>query len=150
VHEEIEALVTLVVWRVSKEDTTSGARHKFVRRSGGGVGIVGAPKDVNILIGGGGAKEDEEWSVMADHLVGETIKKVADSVHRLHPIAGGKRFLEKDATHHVGGSANHVLGLAILRGGVGAWEPQLNNVRTTKWMGGVVKLTTFVALVEST
>jgi hypothetical protein len=37
----------------------------------------------------------------------------------LHLVADEKRSLEEKATQHIGGSANHVHGLAVLKGGVG-------------------------------
>lgn len=58
--------------------------------------------------------------------------------------------MEKKATNHVGGDVDHVFGPTVLRGGVGAREPQLNPVREEERAGGgVVELATIVAL-EST
>jgi hypothetical protein len=52
---------------------------------------------------------------MGYYLGGKTVEEVGGRVKVLHPIAGGKRSLKEEATQHVGGGANHTLGLAILR-----------------------------------
>jgi hypothetical protein len=58
-----------------------------------------------------------------------------------------KRSLEKEATQHVGGGANHALGLAILRGGVRLRHPQLHIAGDKEGARhGVIKLPSIVAL----
>jgi hypothetical protein len=47
-------------------------------------------------------------------------------VQGLCPVAGQERRLEEKAADHVGGGANHALCSAVLGGGVGARETQLN------------------------
>jgi hypothetical protein len=45
--------------RVPEEKTTSGSRRKFMGSSGGGVEIVGMPKDVEVHVGGGSVEENK-------------------------------------------------------------------------------------------
>jgi hypothetical protein len=118
VGEKIKATIPLMIRGVPKEKIPNGSRCKFVVSVGGGVGIASAPKDVKVLVGGGGAEEDEELSMMTDRLVGKTVDELDGSVQHLSPVAGGKRNLEEEATKHIRGGANHALGPTILRGGV--------------------------------
>ena len=53
VGEEIKAVVPLMVRRVTKEKTVSGARRELVWSSGGSVGIAGTAKDTKVGIAGG-------------------------------------------------------------------------------------------------
>lgn len=50
VSEEVMASVPLVVRRVTKEKTVSGARRELVLSSGGSVGIAGTAKDTKVDI----------------------------------------------------------------------------------------------------
>jgi hypothetical protein len=51
-----------------------------------------------------------------DQLGGKTVEDVGVHVQRLNPVAGKKRNLEKKATQHVNGGANHSLSSTILWG----------------------------------
>jgi hypothetical protein len=63
------------------------------------------------------------------------------------PVAGRERRLEEKATNHVGGGANHALGLVVLGRGVGERETQLNAIGEKERPGGVViELAAIVAL----
>jgi hypothetical protein len=55
-----------------------------------------------------------------DSLGGQTIEEIGGGIQRLHLVAGRKRRLEKEPTHHIDGSANHVICSTILRGSVRA------------------------------
>ena len=60
---------------------------------------------------------------------------------------GGERSLKEEATHHVGGGANHALDSAILRGGVRARHPKLHDVGEKECVRrGVTKLSSIIAL----
>lgn len=48
-----------------------------------------------------------------DRLGGKTIEEVDGYVQRLNPVAGEKRSLKKETTHHVGGVTNHALDSVI-------------------------------------
>jgi hypothetical protein len=110
------------------------------------VGIVGTPEDMKVLIRRDGDEEGEERSGMGDRL-GKTVKEVGGCVQCLSPVAGVKRILEKEATQHVGGGANHALGAAILRGVVRARHPQLHAVGEKEGaIRGVIKLLSIIAL----
>jgi hypothetical protein len=51
---------------------------------------------------------------------------VGGGVKGLCPVAGRERHLEEKAADHVGGGTNYTLGPAVLGGGIGARETQLN------------------------
>lgn len=58
-------------------------------------------------VGGHGAEEGEEKGEMIDCFVREAVQKIGGCIRCLHPIAGEKRRLEEEATHHISGGANH-------------------------------------------
>jgi hypothetical protein len=57
VEGEIEASVPLMLRGVAKEDTSTGAKGELMGSSGREIGIVGAPKDPKVGVGGSGAEE---------------------------------------------------------------------------------------------
>jgi hypothetical protein len=63
---------------------------------------------------------------VAHRLGGKTVEEVGGSVQSLCPVAGRERRLEEKTADYVGGGANHALCPAVLGGGVGARETQLN------------------------
>jgi hypothetical protein len=84
---------------------------------------------------------------MAHRLRWEVVEEVGSYVKGLCPVAGGERRLEEEVADHIGGSVNHALGPAILGGGVGARETQLNATGEEEWSRGVVvELTAIVTL----
>ena len=77
----------------------------------------------------------------------KAVKKVSGGVQALGPEASRKRGLKEKSTHGVVGGANHVLSLAVLRGGIRARHPQLDTVREKEGTGGgVIELLTVVTL----
>jgi hypothetical protein len=69
-----------VVTGVPKKKTVRGSGFKFLRSSGGVVGIADTPKDAKVLIGGDGAEEGEKQSGMGDRLGGKTVEEVGGCV----------------------------------------------------------------------
>jgi hypothetical protein len=57
IGRDIKTLVSLVVRRVSEEDTPSETRCKFVGSNRGKVGIASATKNTKVFIGGGSTKK---------------------------------------------------------------------------------------------
>jgi hypothetical protein len=91
------------------------------------IGIAGTPEDLKVLIRGSGAKEGEEWSGMGNRLRGKAVEEIGGCVQGLSLVASRKRSLKRGG--NIGGDTNHVIGSAILRGGVRARHPQLHTVR---------------------
>jgi hypothetical protein len=84
---------------------------------------------------------------VAHRLGGKTVEEVGGSVQSLCPVAGRERRLEEKTADYVGGGANHALCPAVLGGGVGARETQLNATGEEEWPRGVVvELAIVVAL----
>jgi hypothetical protein len=79
----------LVIRRVANEHAQRGARGKFVADGGNEVGITGAPKGLEVMIGGVSSIEREERSAHGQGLGGEVIDEVGSSSKRISPIAGG-------------------------------------------------------------
>jgi hypothetical protein len=79
----------LVIRRVANEHAQRGARGKFVADGGNEVGITGAPKGLEVMIGWVSSIEREERSAHGQGLGGEVIDEVGSSSKRISPIAGG-------------------------------------------------------------
>jgi hypothetical protein len=105
VGERIKTSVLLMIRGVTEEETTSGARCKFVGSSGRGVGIVGATKHSKVCIGRCGVEEGRKGSGMTVRLGGEAFEEMSDIIQRLHPIVVGERHLEKKPMNHVSSGA---------------------------------------------
>jgi hypothetical protein len=123
---EVQTLIPLVVRGVAKEETAGGARRKLMRGSSGSVTVAGTTEHAKVVGGGCGAVQGEVGSRVAHRLGGKTVEEVGGGVQGLCPVAGRERRLEEKAADHVGGGANHALCSAVLGGGVGARETQLN------------------------
>jgi hypothetical protein len=144
---EVQTLIPLVVRGVAKEEAAGGARRKLMRGSSGSVRVAGTAEHVNVVVGGGCAIQGEVGSREAHRLGGKTVEEVGGGVQALCPVAGRERRLEEKAADHVGGGANHALCPAVLGGGVGARETQLNATGEEEWPRGmVVELAAVVAL----
>jgi hypothetical protein len=115
-----------VVRGVAKEEAAGGARRKLIRGSSGSVRVAGKAEHAKLVIGGGCVIQGEVGSRVAHRLGGKTVEEVGGGVQGLYPVAGRERCLEEKTTDHVGGGANHALCPAVLGGGVGARETQLN------------------------
>jgi hypothetical protein len=70
---EIETPEAFVISEVSKDNTSSGPRCQFVSGFGREIGIAGATKNAQVLIGGGDSMKGEVWTGRADHLGGEMV-----------------------------------------------------------------------------
>jgi hypothetical protein len=144
---EVQTPIPLVVRGVAKEEAAGGARRKLMRGSSGSVRVAGTTEHAKVVIGGGCAIQGEVGSRVAHRLGGKMVEEVGGGVQGLCPVAGRERRLEEQAADHVGGGANHALCAAVLGGGVGAREMQLNATGEEEWPRGVVvELTTVVAL----
>lgn len=76
VGREIKTVVSLTVRRVSKEDTPSGTRCKFVGSNRKKVEIAGATKNTEVFVGQGSTKQGKMGVGGADGLCGEKIQQV--------------------------------------------------------------------------
>jgi hypothetical protein len=111
------------------------------------VRVAGTTEHAKVVIGGGCAVQCKVGSRVAHRLGGKTVDKVGGGVQGLCPVAGRERRLEEKAADHVGGGANHALCPAVLGGGVGARETQLNATGEEELPRGmVVKLAAVVTL----
>jgi hypothetical protein len=61
-------------------------------------------------------------------------------------VANWKGSLEQQGAHDIVGGTNHALSLTVLWGHVGRRHPKLDTVKKEEGEGGVVKLTSIVAL----
>jgi hypothetical protein len=123
---EVQTPISLVVRGVAKEEAAGGARRKLMRGSSGSVRVAGTAEHAKVVVGRGCAIQGEVGSRVAHRLGGKTVEEVGGGVQGLCPVAGRERRLEEKAADHVGGGANHALCPAVLGGGVGARETQLN------------------------
>jgi hypothetical protein len=74
---------------------------------------------------------------MTNRLGGEAVE-MGGSIQHFHPIARRKRYLEKKASNHVGGGANHTFGPVVLRGCRGTratTEPYEKGRKSMRWSG---------------
>jgi hypothetical protein len=75
----VEALIALVIGRVAKESTKSGARGEFVRGGGCEIGVTGAPKGAEVMVGRMTTMESEERGLHTQCLGRKTIDEVCGS-----------------------------------------------------------------------
>jgi hypothetical protein len=144
---EVQTPIPLVVRGVAKEEAAGGARINLMRGSSGSVRVAGIAEHAKVVIGGGCVIQGEVGSRVAHRLGGKMVEEVGGGVQGLCPVAGRERRLEEKAADHVGGGANHALCPAVLGGGVGARETQLNATGEEELPRGmVVKLAAVVAL----
>jgi hypothetical protein len=92
---EVKTPITLMVGRVTEEDTTRGARGKLMRSSGREIGVASAPKDTKMVVRGMDAEESEVRGGVGNRLGGETVEQVGGSGEGLSPVTSGKGSLEE-------------------------------------------------------
>jgi hypothetical protein len=92
---EVKTPITLMVGRVTEEDTTRGARGKLMRSSGSEIGVASAPEDTKMVVRGMDAEESEVRGGVGNRLGGETVEKVGGSGEGLSPVTSGKGSLEE-------------------------------------------------------
>lgn len=63
--------------------------------SGREVRVASTPKNLKVVVRGGGAKQGREGSGVRNHLGGEVDEEVGDSDQALSPVASGKGGLEQ-------------------------------------------------------
>jgi hypothetical protein len=144
---EVQTPIPLMVRGVAKEEAAGGARRKLMMGSSGSVRVAGIAEHAKVVVGGGCAVQGEVGSRLAHRLGGKTVEEVGGGVQDLCPVASRERRLEEKAADHVGGGAYHALCPAVLGGGVGARETQLNATGQEEWPRGVVvELAAVVAL----
>ena len=112
---EVKTPITLMVGRVTEEDTTRGARGKLMRSNGREIGVASAPKDTKMVVRGMDAEESEVRGGVGNRLGGETVEEIGGSAEGLSPVRNGKGSLEKERAHYIVRRANHPLSSAILR-----------------------------------
>jgi hypothetical protein len=120
---------------------------ELVESDGREVRVAGTLKDLKVRIGGSGSQEGKVEKRGGYCLVGEEVEEIGGGVKALNPVVGWKRSLQHQGTHDIIGGVNHALGLAILRGGVGARNPKLDTVGEEEGAGGgVIELSPVIAL----
>jgi hypothetical protein len=92
---EVKTPITLMVGRVTEEDTTRKARGKFMRISGSEIGVASAPEDMKMGVRGTDAEESEVRGGVGNCLGRETVEKVGGSGEGLSPVTSGKGSLEE-------------------------------------------------------
>jgi hypothetical protein len=92
---EIETPIAFVIGRVSEEDTSGGLGCQFMRCLGGEVGIAGAIKHLQVLIGGGDTVESDIGAGCVDHFAGKTIQQICGSVEPFYPVTSRERRLKE-------------------------------------------------------
>jgi hypothetical protein len=70
---EIETPIAFVIGRVSEEDTFGGPGCQFMRCLGGEVGIAGATRHSQVLIGGGDTVKSDIGAGCVDRFAGKTV-----------------------------------------------------------------------------
>jgi hypothetical protein len=75
-----------VIQRVAEENAQSGAWDKFVRSSGGEVGVAGASKDPKVMVGRKSAVEGKEGGVHVQGFGGEAVDEVGGCSKGISPI----------------------------------------------------------------
>jgi hypothetical protein len=120
---EIKTLIAFVIGRVSEEDTSGGPGCQFMRCLGGEVGIAGATKHSQVLIGGGDTVESDIGAGCMDHFAGKTVQQICDSVELFYPVPSRERSLKEQGANHVINGAESTLGFTVLRRSVGAGHP---------------------------
>jgi dihydrofolate reductase len=139
--------IAFVIGRVSEEDTSGGPGCQFMRCLDGEVGIAGATKHSQVLIGGGDTVESDIGAGCADHFIGKTVQQICGSVEPFYPVASQERSLKEQGANHVINGAESTLGFTVLRRSVGAGHPQNHPMSGEECSrGGVVELPTVVAL----
>jgi hypothetical protein len=146
VRGKVKTLIPLVLRGVTEEDTPGRAWSEFVVSDGRDVGVAGTPEDTKVYIGGSGTKDGKVGRGSRDCFGREKVEEIGGGVKALNPVVGWKRCLEQQGAHDIVGGANHALGLAILRGGVGARHPKLNTMGQEEGARGVIKLSSVIAL----
>jgi hypothetical protein len=91
---EVKTPLTLMVGRVTEEDTARVARGKLMS-SGSEIGVASAPEDTKMVVRGLDAEESEVRGGVGNRLGGETIEKVGGSGEGLNPVTSGKGSLEE-------------------------------------------------------
>jgi hypothetical protein len=90
VCREIKVVIAFVIGRVIQKDTSGGPRGELMGCGGGDVRITCTTEDVEVLVRGCGAKENDMRVGNTDRLRGETVQQIHDGVEPLSPIAPGK------------------------------------------------------------
>jgi hypothetical protein len=92
---EVKTPISLMIGRVTEEDTTSGARGELMRSSGSEIGIASTPEDTKMVVRGMDAEESEVRGGVGNRLGGETVEEIGGSAEGLNPVRSGKGSLEK-------------------------------------------------------
>jgi hypothetical protein len=72
---KVKTPISLMIGRVTEEDTTSGARGELMRSSGSEIGIASAPEDTKMVVRGMDAEESEVRVGWATALVGRRLTR---------------------------------------------------------------------------
>jgi hypothetical protein len=92
---EIETPIAFVIGRVSEEDTSGGPGYQFMRCLGEEIGIAGATKHSQVLIGGGDTVESDIGAGCADRFAGKMIQQICGSVEPFYQVASQERSLKE-------------------------------------------------------
>ena len=116
----------------------------------GSVRVAGTAEHAKVVIGRGCAVKGEVGGRVVYRLRGKTVEEVGGSMQGLCPVAGRERHLEEKAADHVGGGTNYTLGPAVLGGGIGAREMQLDAMSEEERARGVVIELAAIVTLQST
>jgi hypothetical protein len=83
---EIKTPITFMSVGIPEKNTQCGARRELVVGGGGQVGIAGASKHAEMIIGGRGAVEREVRGAAGQCFSGVTVKKICGGVEGVSPI----------------------------------------------------------------
>jgi hypothetical protein len=135
---EVQTPIPLVVRGVAEKEAASGARRKLVRGGSRSVRVAGTAEHTEVVIGRGCALQGEVGGRVARCLRGKAIEEMCGGMQGLCPVGGREGLLEKKAADHISGGADHAFDTAVLCGGVGARETQLDAVSEKKRTSSVV------------
>jgi hypothetical protein len=82
-----KTLVPFVITRVIEEDTTGGARGKFMVSNGRKVRIAGTTKNTKMVVGWSGAKKSKVGCRGVNHLSRKSTKEIDGCVETLILVA---------------------------------------------------------------
>ena len=118
-----------------------------MRRGCGKVRVALVAKYSKVGIARMGTKEGKERCVMLKGFGGMPVYEVSGGVEGINPIGSGKAGLKKQGAYYVVNGTKHALGLAVLRGGIGARHLHVYTIGEEEGAGGeVVKLAAIITL----
>jgi hypothetical protein len=112
---EIETPIAFVISGLSEEGTSGGPGCQFIRCLGRKVGISGATKHLQVLIGWGDTVESDIRGGFMDRLARKTVQQIRGSVEPIYPIMKWERSIKEQGANHIIYGAKSTLSFTILR-----------------------------------